>query len=122
MIFTSIVIGAHLHTAHFGQGHERMNDNNPGLYVMADNLTAGIYYNSERATSVYAGYTWATADGRFALTVGGVTGYRQARVMPLVVPSYRHGLVDGYAARVSFLPRPPKGGVGGVHLSVEREF
>ena len=45
------------------------------------------------------------------------------RVLPLLAPSVRVDLGEGFAARVAFLPKPP--GVGrasGLHLAVERGF
>lgn len=116
-----LVLGLHLFTAHLG-GHG-LEAVNPGVYVRTeDGLTAGVFRNSYCRTSAYAGLTLETADRRFALTVGGVTGYRTAKVMPLAVPSVRLPITGDLAARLSFVPKLLKGGYAGLHLSVERSF
>jgi len=115
-------VGLHLATAHFG-GHD-LRASTPGLYIRAENgFTAGTYRNSYDRTSTYAGWTWQTDDQRLALTVGAVTGYDAARVMPLLVPSARVPLGAGFAARFSFIPKPVKSGhAAGLHLSLETSF
>lgn len=119
----AIILGLHLATAHFGgTAASQMHDANPGLYVRLGNgATAGAYRNSEGRPSVYAGWTWSTADGRWAITAGGVTGYARAAVSPLVVPSLRVGLGDtGWATRLAYLHKPHSHGASGVHMSIER--
>ena len=62
----------------------------PGIYAMrADGLTLGAYSNSFGDLSAYAGWTWQTADGRFALTLALATGYRAAILVPIVSPSVK---------------------------------
>lgn len=115
------VVGLHLVSAHSRPGFEAAN---PGLYLKRDDgLTAGVLRNSYGRTSVYAGWTLETADGRLALTVGAITGYPARSVSLLVAPSVRMPLAEGWAARVTFLPKPPKvGSASALHLSVERAF
>jgi hypothetical protein len=122
-------VGAHLVTAHFG-GHD-LQPRTPGLYARADagalrGLTGGVYRNSYARTSAYLGWTGQSDDRRFALTVGAVTGYPAAPVMPLLVPSARIPLSrepGGAALRVAFIPKPVRHGTAaGLHLSVEQEF
>lgn len=78
----SVVIGAHLHTFHFGGNGDlppalRNTDRTPGLYLRTESgLTAGVARNSLRRTSVYLAQTWATDNERWSLTVGAITGYR----------------------------------------------
>lgn len=118
----TITLGVHLFSVHTAAGLEPVN---PGLYVRHESgFTAGAFRNSYRRTSAYAGYTFETADRRFALTVGAVTGYPAKAVLPLAVPSVRFELGDQVAARVAYLPKPP-GRIGhshALHLSIEREF
>ena len=123
----TIVIGVHLFSLHTAPGLEAAN---PGLYVRHESGdTAGVFRNSYARTSAYAGYTLETADRRFALTLGAVTGYPAKPVLPLAVPSVRFGLsglgvADQVAARVAYLPKPP-GRIGrshALHLSIEKEF
>lgn len=115
----SLVLGMHLATAHSGGGYQGFN---PGVYVRAPSgLTAGLYRNSYSAPSAYLGWTWQTADQRWALTAGAVTGYPAARLLPVLVPSMRVGLpAPGWAARLTLIPKPPRHGVAtGLHLSLE---
>lgn len=118
----TIVLGVHLFSLHTAPGLEAAN---PGLYVRHESgVTAGVFRNSYARTSAYAGYTLETADRRFALTLGAVTGYPAKPVLPLAVPSVRFGLSDQVAARVAYLPKPP-GRIGrshALHLSIEKEF
>lgn len=128
-ILAGLVIGAHLATAHTAAGLEPVN---PGIYARSEatGLTAGVFRNSYARTSVYFGYTAETDSKRFALTVGGVTGYPTERaVLPLVVPSVRFEASDDgsvwgkTAVRLSYLPKPPKYGRShALHLSIERSF
>jgi len=123
----ALILGLHLATAHFGApaGGPDLTDRNPGAYVRLGNgATAGAFRNSHRRSSVYAGWTWQTRDGRWALTVGAVTGYPRAAVAPLLVPSVRLPLAAGspWAARLSYLHKPHSDGASGVHLSIERSW
>lgn len=122
MIAASLLIGAHIATHHFDEQFSGMQGNNPGLYARLENgITVGGYRNSFGRASFYAGYTWQTQDGRFALTAGGLTGYAMSKVAPMVTPSARVELWDGLAARITYVPRVPRvGAAHGVHFSVER--
>lgn len=117
-----LLIGLHLGTAHFGgPAAGGLRDFNPGIYLQAPSgLTAGIFRNSHGSVSAYGAWTWSTRDGRWALTAGAVTGYPGARVSPLLAPSARWPLADGWAVRLSFLPKPHSQGAAGLHLSIER--
>ena len=122
----TFTIGLHLVTAHFGPN--ALESVTPGVYARVDRglaagLTAGAFRNSYARTSGYAAWTWQTEDRRFALTIGAVTGYPAASVMPMVVPSARIPLAADTAVRVSFIPKPiQRGNNAALHLSVEREF
>jgi hypothetical protein len=114
-------LGVHLLTAHAQHGYEAVT---AGLYVEASNgFTAGVLRNSESRVSFYGGRTWQTDSGRWAITAGGITGYRGAALSPLLVPSVRLHLGPGAAARLSLIPKPPRhGGSSALHLSIERNF
>lgn len=117
--------GLHLATAHFGNaGGATLHSATPGIYLRTDaGLTLGAFRNSYARPSAYAAWTWETDDHRFALTAGAITGYQAARVMPLVAPSARIALGQGFAARVVFFPKPIKHGhAAGLHLAIERSF
>lgn len=99
---------------------------NPGAYVrLASGATFGAYRNSYGRASAYAGWTWQTEGGAFALTAGAVAGYRGAALSPLIAPSMRLDLADagapGWALRVSLIPKPPRhhSATAVLHLSLE---
>lgn len=109
------VIGFHVASRHWPQ--RAYNNFNPGAYVRADNgITAGVYLNSHERVSFYAGWTWER--GPLAVTLGGVTGYRET-IRPMVVPSLRVGSVAGLDVRLAYLPRFDKRGAQVLHLMVE---
>lgn len=120
-----LVLGVHLASLHSAGG---LQSANPGLYLRTESgFTAGVLRNSYSRTSAYAGWTFETQDKRFALTVGGVTGYPAKPVLPLLVPSMRIGLSEwqpGAALRLSYLPKPPAdfGRSHSLHFSLERGF
>jgi hypothetical protein len=111
------LVGAHLASAHVRGGYEAAT---VGLYARGDDgLTVGALRNSERRLSFYAGRTWQTSDGRWAITVGAISGYRAAVVSPLVVPSVQLPLGTATAVRLSLIPKPRAGGSAAAHLSLE---
>lgn len=113
----ALILGIHMLSAHARPGFETVT---AGVYLQSSSgLTAGVLRNSEGRLSLYAGQTWHTSDGRFALTVGGITGYRSARVVPLVIPSMRVQLAPNTALRLSGLPQVQRGGSAALHLSIE---
>lgn len=114
--------GVHLATAH--QHSDGLQSANPGVYAqLASGATAGIYRNSYLRTSVYAGWSFQTRNQRLALTLGAVTGYPAARLMPLIVPSARIPVHSGVALRIAFIPKPARHGTSaGVHFSIEQEL
>ena len=103
------VIGLHLLSFHAGPSMETIT---PGVYAIAPSgATLGYYRNSHRRPSAYAGWSW---QGRhWALTAGAVTGYERAKVLPLLVPSYRFST----GMRASVIPNP--WGESALHLSWE---
>ncbi len=118
----AIIIGLHLATAHFGAAAAGLESVTPGIYLRTPGgITAGAYRNSHGLASVYAGMTWTTADGRWSITAGGVTGYPRAKVSPLLVPSMRLPIGGTqWATRLAYLPKPHSDGAQGLHISLER--
>lgn len=109
-------VGVHLGSLHIpAKGY---NNSNPGLYVRLDSgWTGGLYRNSLRKNSVYAGYTWT--HGAFSVTAGGVTGYFET-LQPLLVPSFALFTYQGITPRIAFIPRVEKKiGAHVLHLMVE---
>lgn len=126
-LLTPVIIGMHLATAHFGApAGSELSAASPGIYMRsAAGLTLGAHRNSHGLGSAYAAWTWSTADGRWSITAGGVTGYPRARVSPLLVPSVRLPLSSvspSWAARIAYLPKPHSDGAHGLHLSFERNL
>ena len=120
---TAQTVGIHTVSVH---EHSGFNNVNPGLYLRyASGLTAGFYRNSYRRESAYLGYTIETPQWRdfsAAVTVGGVTGYPAASVMPLVVPSIAYHF-DQSTVRLGIVPRPPKtGAAAALHLMFEQHL
>jgi hypothetical protein len=154
-LLSGVVIGAHLVSVHSRTG---MNNDNPGVFMrLPAGFTAGVYENSvsrtrfagagePRRISTYAGWTFETAGGRFALTLGGATGYgRQAQVIclraqgdrcavtqelaqvpdlvPFAVPSLRLNITPQFAGRIGYVYTPRIGAasrpVHAAHLMLE---
>lgn len=114
-------IGLHLGSYHASGDY---NNFNPGVYVYHNGWTAGTYYNSERHQSVYAGYTFEhPLVGPFSggLTVGAITGYQRAAILPLVVPSVSLRVSPSVSARLSVIP-PVSGMPLVLHASIEWRF
>lgn len=117
------VIGLQLAAAHFGGGASSMEWATPGLYAMhASGATFGAYRNSQGRGSAFAAWTWQTESRRWAITVGAVTGYERARVLPLILPSVRVPIGD-VALRLSLVPPIAKQHVvGAVAVALEFDF
>lgn len=125
---------------HIGSKHSRpgFNNANLGLYghwadADGNGWALGTYLNSERAQSAWGGYSFSSpklglgAIGSQALgisaglTLGGVTGYRAAKLLPLIVPSAALHFGDA-AARLTYVPKVEKRGAAALHLSLEYRF
>jgi hypothetical protein len=109
-------IGFHIASHHAPA--KNYNNSNPGIYYRnAEGWTAGVYRNSLRKTSVYAGYTWKF--GVLDVTTAGVTGYFD-KVQPLLVPSISLFTYQGITPRIAYIPRVEKKiGSHVLHLMVE---
>jgi hypothetical protein len=117
------MIGLHVASLHSAAGFCNFD---PGVYARwGSGFTVGAYRNSECRASAYAGMTWdkpLTDRITGSITLGAVTGYRRAPVMPLMVPSVQIRLDDAYALRVAFIPKVEKSGAHALHFMVERRF
>jgi hypothetical protein len=122
---SATTLGLHLGSRHSNYD-QPWNDVNPGLYARFDNgVIVGTLRNSERAQSYYAGWSrdWPLTTRLDAgITLGLITGYKRADVLPLVVPSIRLGFTENVGLRTSLLVNPDKRGAHAVHLSVEWKF
>lgn len=110
----ALVLGLNLATHHFDRS-QNFCETNLGIYALhrESRIAGGVYHNSECRTSAWLARQWDA--GPYSLSVGGVTGYRRAAVLPLVVPSVKAGPV-----RLALLLAGKKG--GGLHLSIETSF
>ncbi|WKB52992.1 hypothetical protein [Eleftheria terrae] len=117
-------IGLHLGSQHYPA--RDLNNVNPGVYVLHDGWTAGVYRNSYRRPTVYGGYSWNLYRGdwvRLDLTAAVATGYRQETgqaLRPIVLPSVAFG--GDTRVRISYGARPNKRSTHVVHLSIERSL
>lgn len=107
-------VGVHLATYHVDR-HANSNEFNPGIYAVCNGWTGGVYRNSERGTSYYAGHT--VRVGWLDITVGVIGGYMRG-TLPMVVPSV---LLPG-GVRLAFLPPIPKASHNTAGLHLMKEF
>ncbi len=85
IICTTLALGVHLASYH-ASPLPYQNNINPGVYVECDGWTTGVYRNTLRRTSVYAGY--ALRSGPFGLTLGAVSGYQKKPIPGPCRPGY----------------------------------
>lgn len=105
-------IGIHAYTLH---SDSQFCNNNPGLYYRTGDYVVGAYKNSEcEKVSFYAGRVFSF--GVLDITLGAVTGYKMAPVLPLVVPSVLVGNV-----RIGLVP-DAKLRFNNVHIAFEHKF
>lgn len=124
--FTPTHMMVHVASAHTKSGY---NNINPGVGLrwadaQGDGPVAGVYYNSERSTSVYVAYSWnwqITGPVNAQLTVGGIGGYKRATVVPMILPSVALRLTPLTSVRLSGAP-PVRGIPGFAHISFEYKF
>jgi hypothetical protein len=118
-------IGLHLGSKHSSYKQD-WNDANFGVYARWGNgITLGTLRNSERAQSYYAGWTgdWSLTKRIDAgLTLGLITGYKRAPVLPMVVPSLRLAVTENLGLRTSYIFNPDRQGAHVLHISAEWKF
>lgn len=124
-------VGLHIASWHSEPGY---NNSNPGFNAQWDNdFTTGFYKNSEskpgaHKTSVYVGRIWQTERSHFAgvgwsssLTVGLVTGYARAKVLPFAMPA-----ISTYFGKaeisLGYIPKIDKSGAHTLHVMISRGF
>lgn len=101
--------GVHALSFHTAKGYETIT---PGLYAIhSSGAAAGFYRNSEGKPSAYAG--WSLERGQWNVLIGAVTGYKRAKVLPMLAPGYRFAS----GMRVSVIPNPF--GASALHLSAD---
>lgn len=120
---TAQTVGLHLVSAH---QHGGLNGINPGVYVRFGNgATVGTFRNSYKRQSAYAAWTFETGHAAglsAAVTIGAITGYPAAKVMPMLAPSVAFNF-GASAVRLALVPKPPRHGTSaGLHLMVEHGF
>lgn len=111
----TLTCGIHLGTLH-SKTNVPLNDFNPGIYAIHNStgITGGIYKNSHKRTTTYAGMT-VFREKPINLFIGAGTGYAP-RIMPMIVPSVRFGNI-----RTSLIIKHPaaKTTAWGIHVSME---
>ena len=122
-----MIVGFHLYTQHFNT-EAGYNNVNPGMYIAAKtetvcNPAGGYYFNSERKDSFWAGCMFeAGKDGQYRLIVGGVTGYKNQRVTPMLLPQYNIKIDDKAYFGVALIPPVKIADGGGLHFTLETRF
>ena len=135
-LLTGIVLGLHLVSVHAPDDAYNLNNVNPGIYARTQSgWEAGVYYNSYRRPSLYAGKEFYVITEGVTASVGVVTGYERksvpcinprlsacyvgdgsAKVQPMAALNYTmQTRVLGGRPRISFLPL----GTPALHLSLE---
>lgn len=130
-------LGVHLGSVHSNKmdavAGKPWNNANPGVFYRldgrgnwTDNLVVGTYHNSIRKESVYAAYIYPVTDW-LDVSVGLVSGYNgqgysAKPIMPMVVPSVRFELGNGFAGRIHLAPKVGRGGATAVHFSLEKKI
>lgn len=108
------IIGLHLASVHSMPDY---NNSNTGIYYReSTGFTAGAYYNSQWRQSAYMGIT--RQIGPVDVSLLAITGYREADVMPAVIPSYAFAIGGGVALRTSLILNPGDG-PHALHFSLE---
>lgn len=117
MIETILAIGLHLGTAHSNitTGYSP-NDFNPGVYVeTVDNYSLGMYYNSDKKSTIYVGKTLHYSN--VSLLIGVATGYNKP-LTPAIIPSIKIPITKDFSSRFWYIPKY-NSGASGVHMSIE---
>lgn len=119
------MIGLMLHTEHSAP---MPCDDTYGVYINHNGASAGIFKNSE--CNIGAWGAWAPETNtltlgpvhmKAGLLVGGILGYKEHPIFPLLVPSVAVSLDGRTWVRASYLPKV-KTGASGVTFSVEFTF
>lgn len=114
-------VGVHTFSLHDAPGYRTTT---PGLYLRTDaGFTAGAMKNSHGRTSIYAAWSISTDESRpisAALTLGAITGYAIAPVVPMAVPSIAARVGQHTLVRLVAQPRyHPQQGANVLHLTLE---
>jgi hypothetical protein len=124
------VVGLHLLSLHspgcwdddFGRC-VAYNKQTTGIYARAANgFSFGAFTNSYHRPSAYAGWTWQTDNGRWAVTAAAVTGYPAKPLRAMVLPSVAFDLPGRWTLRLTGGPRVEKGGAALLHFALETRW
>lgn len=117
MLGSILALGIHLGTYHTNiDNNYNPNNVNPGAYVeLAGNWMAGMYYNSDRKSTIYVGK--ALHYGNAQLMVGLATGYRNV-ITPAIIPAYNVPLAKDVFGKIWYVPKV-NSGAEAVHFSIE---
>lgn len=112
-----LAIGIHLGTIHsnINQGYTP-NDFNPGAYVETiDNYMIGMYYNSDRKSTIYVGKALHYKQAQ--VMIGLATGYNKPMV-PAIIPAYNVPLSKDVSGKIWYVPKV-NSGAEAIHFSIE---
>jgi hypothetical protein len=90
-----------------GHSHHTTGDYNNANYGIgyrtSDNVIFGAYRNSEGANTAYVAYDWRV-NPYFGIALGGSIGYRNAPVMPVVMPTFTLPLTNNVGLSLGVMP------------------
>jgi hypothetical protein len=98
---------------------DKFNNFNPGIYCAQSNYVFGAYRNSIDRQSYYSAYNFEGQN--FGLVVGAVSGYKK-KIVPLILPTYKINLGDGYAIKTGLVVKYAKTEPWGLHVALEKRF
>jgi len=118
-----MITGIDLYTIH--QNSDGLRNETPGFYAVLENgVSFGALYNSHARLSVWAGYSIETNTLTISkipvsagLIVGGITGYKAAPVLPLLLPS-----IKIWNIRASYIMKTKENQGSAIHFSYEFKF
>ena len=104
------LIGLNIYTHHT---HQACTNQNPGVYIQTtEGYSAGIYHNSECATTIHVGKT-IVSSGPFQLDLGLMHGYKKAAIIPYILPSMK---ISSF--RFTLIPQKK----AAIHVAFESSF
>jgi len=123
-----MAVGLHLGSAHIDPypTAPQLSGSNPGAYIQFKNdIVIGTFRNSLRKQSNYLAYAFpvfVSDEVEGSIVVGGITGYPQHKVTPLIMPVIRFKLSDHAGIRVGYLPKIQATQAHVLHFMVEYRF
>ena len=107
-MFDSLILGFHLQSIHLPD-RPWMNNQNYGIYCLADNIGIGVYRNTRRKISAWAGYdvipnSWMLGPINPSLHVGVISGYDSSTLHYIAKDGIPHTVTDLKTYRLFIAP------------------